>query len=176
MNTSDVEPLVLERRPLARVFNPDDYLWTPSGRVYTAERNAAAWERLYADLEALFGQALPETRFFVVMGVQGGGKTTWIRANYDALGPHAVFLDAAVPAQRHRARAVGLGKRFGVRMVAVWIDTPLERALAQNAARPLDEVVPELAIRSVFDLLEPPTTSEGFDEVIAVSTDAVTDG
>jgi predicted kinase len=103
------------------------------------------------------------------MGVQGGGKTTWIRAHYDALGPHALFMDAAVPARRHRARAVALAKRFGVHTIAVWIDTPLERALAQNAARPADEVVPELAVRSVFGLLEAPTKSEGFDEVIVVS-------
>jgi predicted kinase len=152
-----------------RVFNPDDYLWTPNGRVFTAERNAAAWEEMYTDLEALFRAAAPETRFFIVMGVQGGGKTTWVRAHCDVLGPHAVFMDAAVPAKRHRARAVALATRFGVRTTAVWIDTPLERALAQNAQRPADEVVPESAVRSVFSLLEAPTVDEGFDEVIMMS-------
>jgi len=65
--------------PLPRVFNPDDYLWTSKGRVYTEERNAAAWEQLYAELESLLGVAGPDACFFVVMGVQGGGKTTWIR-------------------------------------------------------------------------------------------------
>lgn len=155
--------------PMPRVFNPDDYLATPEGRVYTAERNAAAWEQMYTDLEALFRAAAPETRFFLVMGVQGGGKTTWIRAHCDAFGAHAVFMDAAVPAKRHRARAVELAKRFGVRATAVWIDTPLERALAQNARRRTDEVVPESAVRSVFSLLEAPTVDEGFEEVIVMS-------
>jgi hypothetical protein len=152
-----------------RVFNPDDYLSTPDGRVFTPERNAAAWEQLYADLETLFRAAAPETRFYVVMGVQGGGKTTWIRAHYDELGPRALYLDAAVPAARHRARALSLARRFGIHTVAVWISTPLERALSQNARRSVDEVVPELAVRSVFGLLEPPTTAEGFDEVIVVA-------
>lgn len=165
---------MLERKAaLARAFNPDDYLWTPAGRVYTPERNAVAWERLYADLEATFSTVSPGMRFFVVMGVQGGGKTTWIRTNYDVLGPQAVFMDAAVPARRHRARAVGLARRFRVSAVAVWIDTPLELALAQNGARPADEVVPELAIRSVFGLLEAPTKDEGFDEVIVVRSATV---
>lgn len=152
-----------------RVFNPDDYLWTPEGRVYTEERNAAAWEQMYADLDAMLRSARPDARLFVVMGVQGGGKTTWIRRNHEALGPSAVFMDAAVPARRHRERVLALAKRAGVRAVAVWVDTPLDQALAQNARRPDDEVVPEFAVRSVFDLLEAPSLEEGFDEVIVVN-------
>jgi hypothetical protein len=93
-----------------RVLDPDDYLRTPEGRVYTEERNAAAWERLYSELEALFQNATSETRFIIVMGVQGGGKTTWIRENHAWLGPATICLDAALPARRHRARALALGK------------------------------------------------------------------
>ena len=152
--------------PTPRVFNPDDYLQTAEGRIYTEERNASAWEQMYADLEALLSTAGPQTRLFVVMGVQGGGKTTWIRSNCEALGPSAVFMDAAVPARRHRARAVALARRCGARAVAVWINTPLAEALTQNAQRPDDEVVPEFAVRSVFGLLEAPSPDEGFDEVI----------
>lgn len=156
-------------QPLVRVCNPDDHLWTPAGRVYTEERNAAAWERLYADLEALFARCGRDGTFYVVMGVQGAGKTTWIRRHHGALGPTAVFLDAAVPAARHRARALALAKRFDLRTVGVWVDTPLETALARNAQRLADEVVPESALRSVFSLIEPPTVGEGFDEVRVVS-------
>src|SRR5262249_40354292 len=151
-----------------RIFDPDDYLVTPEGRVFTPERNAAAWEQLYADLATLFATASPATRFYLVMGVQGGGKSTWIRTHYDELGPSAVFMDAALPAARHRARALALAKRFGVRAIAVWLDVPLEQALERNARRPADEVVPEFAVRSVFGLLEPPTVAEGFDEIIVV--------
>ena len=155
--------------PSPRVFNPDDYLWTPDGRIYSEERNAAAWERMYADLDAVLRIAEPETRLFVVMGVQGGGKTTWIRSNHEALGPSAIFVDAAVPARRHRERVLDLAKRSGVRTVAVWINAPLDRALAQNAQRPDDEVVPESAVRSVFGLLEAPGPDEGFTEVIVIN-------
>jgi hypothetical protein len=48
----------------------------------------------------------------------------------------------------------------------------IARALAQNAARPTDEVVPDLAVRSVFSMLETPSEEEGFDEVIVVSKGA----
>ena len=153
---------------LPRVYNPDDYLWTPEGRVFTDERNSAAWEQIYLDIEAFLVSSGPGCTFHVVMGVQGAGKTTWIRTHHNALGPRAVFLDAALPAARHRARAVKLAKRFRARAVAVWINLPVELALARNAQRPVDEIVPEEAIRSVFGLIEQPTLNEGFDEVLVV--------
>lgn len=157
------------------VLNPDDFLRTEAGRVYTEERNAAAWERLYLELESRFLGATPDTRLLVVMGVQGSGKTTWIRSQLARLGPATVCLDAALPARRHRARAVALARRFGIRAIAVWINVPLETALERNAGRPADEVVPESAIRSVFGLLEAPTVEEGFDEVIEVTGSAPTE-
>jgi len=157
-----------------RVFNPDDYLQTQAGRVYTDERNAAAWELIYADLEGLFRDSTADTRFFIVLGVQGGGKTSWIRRHIGSLGPSAIFLDAALPARRHRARALALARRFAVDCIAVWVNVPLERALEQNARRAPDEVVPEFAIRSVFGLLEAPTSEEGFREILEV-TDAAGD-
>jgi hypothetical protein len=151
-----------------RVFNPDDYLITSEGRVFTNERSAIAWESLHSDMDALFSAADSDTRLFIVMGVQGAGKTTWIRTNHEALGASAVFLDAALPAKRHRVRALTLAKRFGIRTIAIWIKVPLQQALAQNAQRRSDEVVPESAVRSVFSLLEAPSIAEGFDEVIVV--------
>jgi predicted kinase len=107
-----------------------------------------------------------------VMGVQGGGKSTWIRNNCRALGPSAVFMDAAVPARRHRERVLALAQRSSVRTIAVWINTSLDRALLQNAQRPNGEVVPEFAVRSVFGLLQAPSRDEGFDEVIVISDQA----
>lgn len=158
-----------------RVFNPDDYLWTPDGRVYNEERNAVAWEQMYVDLDAALKASGPEARFFVVMGVQGGGKTTWIRDNCVAFGPFSIFMDAAVPARRHRARALSLARAYGVRTTAVWINTTLDRALRQNSRRPDDEIVPESAVHSVFSLLEAPVRDEGFDEIIAVAADELRD-
>jgi hypothetical protein len=154
-----------------RVFNPDDYLQTEAGRVYTDERNAAAWERIYSELEGLFRDSTADTRFFIVLGVQGGGKTSWISRHIGSLGSSAICLDAALPARRHRARALALAQRFSVYSIAVWINVTLERALEQNSKRAPDHVVPEFAIRSVFGLIEAPTVEEGFREIIEVADD-----
>lgn len=62
-----------------------------------------------------------------------------------------------------------MAQKFEVNAIAVWINVPLERALEQNAKRAPDEVVPEVALRSVFGLIETPTLEEGFLEVIEVT-------
>src|SRR5262249_33600093 len=147
-------------------FNPDDYLQTSDGRVFSEERNAVAWERIYADLQRILEASVEDICLYVVMGVQGSGKTTWIQKNREALGSKAVIVDAALPARRHRARVLAIARGCGRRTIGVWIQVPLNRALAQNAMRPADEVVPEPALRSVFNLLEPPSRDEGFDEVL----------
>ena len=46
--------------------------------------------RTYAELECLFRDSTADTGFFIVLGVQGGGKTS------ESLGPSAIFLDAAL--------------------------------------------------------------------------------
>lgn len=150
------------------VFNPDDALRTPEGRVFTAERNAAAWEHIYSELEAIMAAPNAEMCLYVVMGVQGSGKTTWVKEHRESLGAAAVILDAALPARAHRARALAIAARYDCRTVGVWIRVPLDQAIAQNASRPADEVVPESALRSVFNALEPPSRDEGFDRVVIV--------
>ena len=119
-------------------------------------------------LETALRTASPESCLYVVMGVQGSGKTTWIQKNRDALTSAAAVVDAALPARRHRARVLSVARQFGRRAVGVWIRVPLSQALAQNALRPADEVVPESALRSVFSMLEAPSLDEGFDKVIII--------
>jgi hypothetical protein len=152
-----------------RIFNPDNYLQSEAGRVFTEELNAAAWERIYSEIETLFRSANAATRFYLVMGVQGGGKTTWVRNNLASLGQEAIVLDAALPARRHRARALALVARYDIHAVAVWIKVSLEQALAQNVLRPADEIVPEFALRSVYSLLEAPAKDEGFSEILQIT-------
>jgi hypothetical protein len=118
-----------------------------------------------------FRDSTTDTRFFIVLGIQGGGKTSWIRRHIGSLGSSAICLDAALPARRHRARALALAQRFSVYSIAVWINVTLERALEQNSKRAPDHVVPEFAIRSVFGLIEAPTVEEGFREIIEVTDD-----
>jgi predicted kinase len=151
-----------------RHINPDHYLQTDSGRVYTEERNKMAWQRMYADLEQTLRDSAGSVKLYVVMGVQGGGKTTWIQSQLPML-QEAVFLDAALPAKRHRAQALSLARSAGVPAVGVWINVPLELALERNSKRADDERVPEAAVRSVYSMIEPPSVEEGFVEVIEVS-------
>ena len=153
----------------SRHVNPDHYLETEGGRVFTPERNEAAWNQAYSDLELILRTASPDVELFVVVGVQGSGKSTWIEENACRLGPQAVFFDAALPARAHRERIVALARESGVPAVAVWLNTPLEQALARNSARPPDKQVPEFAVRNVFSMLERPTQQEGFVQVIEVS-------
>lgn len=148
-----------------RVIDPDAWLETDSGRVFTAERNAEAWEQAYRELEAALARATPATRLYLVMGVQAAGKSTWIREQAGQIGDAAICLDAALPARRHRERALALAARFGVAAIAVRVRAPLEEALRRNRLRRQDHQVPEDAIRSVHSLLEPPVKDEGFAAV-----------
>lgn len=154
-----------EAVPRARWFNPDDALEGEGGRLYTPERSAAAFERAYVALEAALRSAPPDARLFVVIGVQGAGKTTWISNHAAALGARSFFFDAALPRTRHRARVLAIAKAAGVPATAVWIRATVETALQRNLSRRQDHQVPESAIRSVYAMLEPPSPDEGFQAV-----------
>lgn len=153
------------------VINPDDFLETEEGRVFTPERNAQAWASAYASLEAALSHGRSDVRLFVVMGVQGAGKSTWIERHRGTLGENAVVFDAAVPAARHRDKLLAIAKRYNVAAIAVWVQSSLEDALRRNRLRTPDEQVPEEAIRSVYSLLEAPSVEEGFSEVRFVLDD-----
>jgi predicted kinase len=146
-------------------LNPDHYLQTEAGRVFTVERNAVAWERLYADL--LTALKVRPRRLIMVIGVQGAGKSTWTR-NSLSEPCDAIYVDASFPTKSSRSRPIEIAKAAGVQISAVWIKVPLETALRQNRGRPADEVVPDDAVENVFRIFEPPSLSEGLHEVIIV--------
>lgn len=151
-------------------INPDHYLETATGRVFTAERNKMAWERAFVDLSlALRGSSPPKT-LYVVMGIQGAGKTTWITSNRSFLA-NAVVFDAALPARAHRAKVLAIAAQAGSPAIAVWMNTKLELALARNRLRPADQQVPVTAVHSVYSMLEPPSVEEGFTQVMAILAD-----
>lgn len=159
--------------PAYEWINPDDFLVTPSGRVWTAERNKAAWDQAYAALRrALAAAALADASahkrdLYLVCGIQGAGKSTWIRSNASRLAP-CVFFDAALPKAAHRLPIVAMAQSAGAAIHAVWIDTPLAVALRRNAQRVHDERVPEAAVRSVAAQFEPPSLAEGFVEILRI--------
>ncbi|HEY4316177.1 MAG TPA: AAA family ATPase [Herbaspirillum sp.] len=149
-------------------LNPDHYLQTENGRVFTPERNVAAWEKLYCDLAHFLYSAHGASDLFIVLGVQGSGKSTWIKKHGKRFGGNAIFVDAALPGVRHRARILSLAKDTGTSVKAVWMDVPLEIALYRNRQRILEEQVPQDVIEYVFFHFEPPTLVEGFAEIIVV--------
>ena len=146
------------------IINPDDFLETENGRVWTAERNEAAWAWSYAALEQALSRSPRPERLILVCGIQGSGKTSWI-ASQPAC-PATVYFDAALPGIRHRARVIVIAKRAGIPIEAVWIDTPVAMALDRNARRPADKIVPEAAILSVARQFEPPSLAEGFARIL----------
>jgi predicted kinase len=146
-------------------LNPDHYLETGDGRIFTPERNTAAWEQLYLDLDEALQNGGGLVTLFVVLGVQGSGKSTWIDKNKAQLGDSAIFVDAALPGARHRARLLTLAGITGTPVTAVWINVPLAVALNRNSGRPPDKQVSEEVIRYVFSNFEPPTIDEGFSEI-----------
>lgn len=152
-------------------INPDHYLDRHNERQISREEGKAGWEQAYKDLEKRLRTLGPAGTLFVVCGLQGAGKTTWVRANAEAHGAGAIFFDAALPSRNHRARALRLAAEVGARAVAVWLDTPFEVAVARNAARPANERVAEATIVHVYDQLEPPSLEEGFADVMRIQPD-----
>jgi hypothetical protein len=149
-------------------INPDDFLLTPTGRVWTPERNKAAWEQSYASLAEALSMRTDQSRdLYLVCGLQGSGKSTWIRHNAPRLAP-CVFFDAALPRAVHRLPIITIARSAGVTVHAVWMNVSLETALSRNSLRPDDERIPDTSIRSVAAQFEAPAVSEGFMDVLIV--------
>lgn len=144
------------------VINPDDYLETATGREFTPERSREAWKLAYAQLDCALAQRINGTHLYLVMGVQGAGKSRWVAQNLGRLGRHAVVFDAALPARRHREHLLGIALRHGVPVMAIFINAALAVAQSRNASRRADHRVPDEALQSVYGLLEPPSVEEGF--------------
>lgn len=144
-------------------INPDDFLETPEGRVWTVERNEEAWRLSYAALEHALELTPASVRVVVVCGIQGSGKSTWIALQ--PASPSTIYFDAALPGVRHRAKIISIAQRLGSSVEAVWIDTPLDVAIERNASRSPDKVVPIPAIVAVAQQFEKPTAAEGFNHV-----------
>lgn len=152
------------------VINPDRFLQTEHGRVWTPERNRAAWRQSHDALKAILAGARESAATWtvvIVCGLQGAGKTTWIAQQ--PIRPCTVYFDAALPGARHRAPIVAIAKAAGARIEIVWLKVALDVAIARNLQRAEDEHVPEESIRSVADLFEAPTLAEGVDHVRVVT-------
>lgn len=151
-------------------INPDHFLETPEGRLWTTERNAQAWALCHAAFDTALASAAPGCRVYLLVGAQGSGKSTWARKRAQQ-EPDALIVDAILVTRAERASLLGKAAARHARVVAVWFQTPLSECLARNAARPADQICAEQGIRNVFAALEPPTAAEGFASVIMVPAD-----
>jgi len=147
---------------LPLVINPDDYLETEFGREFTPERNRQAWQLAYARLRRVLSEASEGAHVYVVMGVQGAGKSRWVSENLERLGRGAIVFDAALPARRHREELLSIVREYAIPAIGILVSAPLALALSRNAQRNADKRVPEEALKSVFRMLEPPSEDEGF--------------
>jgi hypothetical protein len=146
--------------------NPDDFLGNP--RLFTAERNREAWRSCIHLVESTLAEAKGPVNFYIVCGVQGSGKTHWVKNSPTRFVEPSIVFDAAFARAQDRAGAVAQARRFSCKLVCIWISCALDVALARNRARPPDQVVSEEVVRLVFNNFEPPTREEGFDEVLRV--------
>jgi predicted kinase len=154
--------------PRSNHVNPDHFLNLEKAEVVTREDVANAWEVAYKILAEQLAELGSAGTLYLVFGLQGGGKSTWVNENADFLGTNSLFLDGPLPSRRHRKRALGIAEAVGCTTVAVWVNTPLEVALAQNSTRSGLARIKEEAIRHVHENLEPPSIEEGFAKIIEV--------
>jgi len=154
--------------PHSNHVSPDHFLNLEEADVVSKEQVASAWERAYVEVRLKLLSAGEKAKLFVVFGLQGAGKSTWVTHNAPLMGSSAVFLDGPLPSRRHRSRALSIAAEVGCKAVAVWVNTPLEVAKSRNASRRGLACIREEAILHVFEHLEPPSLEEGFSEVIEV--------
>jgi hypothetical protein len=148
-------------------INPDRFFETRDGRITTPERNAWAWQQRYLALERALSRSNPKSTPYLMIGVQGSGKSTWARKMVGG-NPNAIIFDAIPVKRSERDSLLVMASRHRVPAVAVWCRAPLAACLERNAARPPDEMANEQGLRNVFAALELPVVAEGFSAIIEV--------
>ena len=151
-------------------IDPDQFLDLSGAVPVGREDVRGAWDRAYALVEQKLMELGPGSDLYVVFGLQGAGKSTWV-AGQSPLRPHrAVYLSGPLPSRKHRERALAIAKRVGCRSIGVWVNEPFAVALERNSRRDGLARIKEEAIRHVQEKLEPPTLEEGFHKVVVVGS------
>ncbi|WP_146056793.1 AAA family ATPase [Chromobacterium alticapitis] len=152
----------------ANHINPDHFLHRTDQQLPTPEQGKQAWALAYAELERQLLHGEGRLTLCVVCGLQGSGKSSWVRRRDPAQGERMIFFDAALPSPQHRGKALDYARSAGSPAIAVWLNAPLPLALARNAQRPPSQQVPETIIHHTQSLWQPPQLDEGFSRVIEV--------
>lgn len=83
------------------------------------------------------------------------------------IGRPVTYVDATHLTPRERAPYIGLGKRYGCPVEAVYFNVPLEVCRERNRDRP--RVVPEEALVRMSNKMKPPTLKEGFSRITVIA-------
>jgi predicted kinase len=129
----------------------------------------------------------------IFAGIQGSGKSTFYREQFadthvhvslDKLGSRRrqewvvtscitleqpFVVDNTNPRVEDRAPFIAAAKAAHYRVIGYFFDTPVKDALRRNAKRARKEVIPVPGVIGTFKKLQPPTWSEGFDELYRVT-------
>ena len=133
----------------------------------------------------------------VFVGLQAAGKSTYYHARLAATHVHvskdlmkntrdrdarqvreidealasgrSVVVDNTNPTPAVRAPLIAQGRRHGARVVAFYFETTVRDAVARNRGREGKARVPDAAIFATSKRMDPPSLSEGFDEVRVIA-------
>jgi predicted kinase len=81
----------------------------------------------------------------------------------------SVVIDNTNPTIAERAKLIALARKHGARVIGYFFDVNTRTAVARNAERTGQGKVPNVAIFTTAKRLQPPTMSEGFDELFRVT-------
>ncbi len=153
------------------MVSPDAYLLTESGEyVWSVPRVKAAWAQATAQTEKLIASGRFE-KLVLLVGIPASGKSTWLKSHQEA---GAIYFDATFTNAWKREPYIRMAKDAGMRVEAVYMNTPLLVCMDRNSCRTVDRKVPEDTLVNMAVSLagDPPTSKEGFDAILKVNTPA----
>lgn len=148
-------------------INPDHYLETVSGRVFTAKRNQIAWAKCFDDFEKEVINNSSVQIVYVLIGCQAAGKSTWADKKIKE-EPYNIVFDAILVKKVERAPIIDIAAQKNLQCIAVLFKTDLAICLERNGQRTIDKMVDEQALKNVFAAIEAPSLDEGFTNIIVI--------
>lgn len=87
------------------------------------------------------------------------------RVQHELDAGHSVFVDQTSLNEGSRLKLVNSLNLANTKVILVWVNTPLEIALARNSTRTGFSYVPESQLKKMYKRLEIPDTSDYADEL-----------
>lgn len=148
-------------------INPDHYLETINGRVWTKKRNQQAWQQCIKDYCIELLQNADVQIVYVLIGCQGAGKSTWAKMKHEE-EPQNIIFDAILVQKSEREYLIKLARIYKKSCIAVYFTTTLKECLFRNQLRGVDKRADEHALKNVFLHVEKPSLNEGFSSIVQI--------